>query len=70
MKTATDQPIGQRLFTDGIMRTVYRSPDARQYVLDDNAQQVVGVWIYPDAEDDTPSPTLIVDGPCLPRLPG
>jgi len=65
-----DPAIGQRLFTEGITRTVYRSPDGQQYVLDGDGMPVTGTWIYPDDEADTPSPTLIVDGPCPPRLPG
>jgi hypothetical protein len=65
-----DHPVGQRLFTDGITRTVFRFPEGQQYVLDGDGKPVPGVWIYQDDEDETPSPTLIVDGPCPPRLPG
>jgi len=61
MSAVPDHPIGQVLFTDGITRTVYRSPDGLQYVLDSDGKPVPGTWIYPDDEADMPCPTLIVN---------
>jgi len=49
-----DTAIGQRLLTDGITRTVCRSPDDQQYLLDSDAMPVPGIWIYPDDEADMP----------------
>jgi hypothetical protein len=68
-------PIGNRRFTDGTTRPVFLDQDGREYVIDDGIR-VHGVWLdprrskRPDDEDDTASPTLIVDGLCPPRPPG
>jgi hypothetical protein len=45
-----DQIIGQRTFTDGSTRPVYRD-DTGQYVLDDHGQPIPGVWLVPDDRD-------------------
>lgn len=54
-----DRIIGQRAFTDGTERDVYRDEHG-QYIDDDDGEKVYGVWIL-DAEalDDAP---LIVAG--------
>jgi hypothetical protein len=38
--------IGERLFTDGVVRTVFEDDDGRQYVLD-GKEKVCGTWIVP-----------------------
>ena len=40
--------LGERQFTDGATRPVFRSDDGRQFVLDDNGEPVYGVWLHPD----------------------
>jgi hypothetical protein len=40
--------LGERRFTDGTARPVYRSGADRQCVLDDNGEPVYGVWLHPD----------------------
>ena len=40
--------LGERQFTDGTTRPVFRSDDGRQYVLDDVGESVYGVWLHPD----------------------
>jgi hypothetical protein len=37
--------IGTRRFVDGADREVYQNPDGRQYVYDDCALRVYGIWI-------------------------
>jgi hypothetical protein len=37
--------LGERQFTDGTMRPIYREDDGRQYVLDDEGEPVYGVWL-------------------------
>jgi hypothetical protein len=37
--------LGERRFTDGTTRPVYRSHDGRQYGLDDDGERVYGVWL-------------------------
>ncbi len=41
-------PLGERQFTDGTTRPIYRSDDGRQYVLDDEGEPGYGVWLNPD----------------------
>lgn len=40
--------LGERQFTDGTTRTVYRSDDGRQDVHDDDGDPVSGTWLHPD----------------------
>jgi hypothetical protein len=47
--------IGERDFTDGATRRVYRDPDGRQFVEDDEGERVYGIWILQAAaEPDEP----------------
>ncbi|HEV8061374.1 MAG TPA: hypothetical protein VGP68_15960 [Gemmataceae bacterium] len=40
--------LGERQFTEGTTRPVYRDDDGRQYVLDDEGEPVYSVWLHPD----------------------
>jgi hypothetical protein len=40
--------LGERQFTDGATRPVYRDDDGRQFVLDDDGEPVYGTWLHPD----------------------
>jgi hypothetical protein len=40
--------LGERQFTDGTARPVFRSFDGRRFVLDDDGEPVYGVWLHPD----------------------
>ena len=42
-----DEIIARVLFTDGIWRNVYQRSDGRQYVIDQDAELVYGVWYIP-----------------------
>jgi hypothetical protein len=42
-----DLVIGERLFTDGLVRQVFRDGCGAQYVVD-NGERVDGTWIHPD----------------------
>jgi hypothetical protein len=44
--------LGEREFTDGTTRPVYRSDDGRQFLLDDDREPVYGVWLHPDEYDE------------------
>jgi hypothetical protein len=47
--------IGERDFTDGAGRPVFRDPDGRQFVEDDEGERVYGIWILQaEAEPDDP----------------
>lgn len=47
--------IGERLFTDFTTRKVFQAPVGRQYVLDDDLNEIFGNWILtPELEEDTP----------------
>jgi hypothetical protein len=50
--------IGERDFTDGTRRPVYRDPDGRQSVEDDEGERVYGIWI-PEAEAEPDDPILV-----------
>lgn len=43
----TDRILGEVDFVDGSRRLVYEEPSGRQYVLDDLAERVHGVWVLP-----------------------
>jgi hypothetical protein len=47
-KDANPVQLGERQFTDGTTRLVYRSEDGRQYILDDDGEPVYRVWLYLD----------------------
>ena len=47
---ATD-PIGDRLFIDGVKRPVYLDDDGRQFVMESNGLRVHGVWLVPEPDD-------------------
>jgi hypothetical protein len=51
-----DEIIARTLFTDGTWRNVYEQPDGRQYVIDDNAEQVFGAWYIPP---EVPLPIVV-----------
>jgi hypothetical protein len=40
--------LGERHFTDGTTRPVYRSEEGRHYVVDGEGKPVYGVWLHPD----------------------
>jgi hypothetical protein len=56
-ESMADRIIGERLFTDGKVRTVYEDDAGRQYVIGDDGTQVPGVWLPPADEP------LVVDTP-------
>ncbi len=45
-----DERIGERLFTDGMIRSVYRDATG-QYVIGDGGAKVYGVWLVPSEDD-------------------
>ena len=56
--------LGERQFTDGTPRPVYRSDDGRQYVLDDEGEQGYVVWPIPDEYCE---PVILAPGPFISR---
>jgi len=61
-----DPIIGRALFTDGIVRPVFRDDAGHQYVIDrDGHTRCYGTWLRPEgAAADAP---LVVGGPRDPR---
>ena len=53
-----DEIVARVLFTDGIWREVYQQPNGRQYVLDQDAEPLYGVWFLPRV-DDLPEPIVV-----------
>ena len=54
--------LGERPFTDGVVRQVFRDESGRQFVLDDTGDKVFGVWLAP--EETEPDSCCII----VPRL--
>jgi hypothetical protein len=50
--------VARTLFVDGIWREVFEEPNGRQYVLDQDAEPVYGVWFIPR---EMPEPDAIVE---------
>jgi hypothetical protein len=46
----TDPIIAYTTFLDGSKRPVFEQLDGRQYVLDDDAERVYGIWFIPPEE--------------------
>lgn len=53
----TDPVIGERLFTDGVVRQVFAG-DLGQYVLGRDGERVYGVWVLVD-EDAADKPVIV-----------
>jgi len=53
-----DPIIGHSQFTDDGWRPMFEQHDGPQYVLDDDAERLYGIWLIPKDEADQP---LIVD---------
>jgi hypothetical protein len=47
---AGDRHICNTEFTDGAWRPVYETPSGRQYIIDEEGEQVFGVWFVPREE--------------------
>jgi hypothetical protein len=56
-----DQIIGYREFVDGTRRPIYLDAQ-RQYVLDDEAERVCGVYLIPE-EECCDQPVIVDGGP-------
>lgn len=54
-----DPIVARILFVDGIWRDVYEQPDGGQYVFDQDAEPVYGVWFIP--REEMPEPTAIIE---------
>lgn len=52
--STTDRIIGYVFTTDtgDVKRPIYEQPDGRQYIHDDEGEQVFGVWLIPEVEPD------------------
>jgi hypothetical protein len=44
----SERIIGEREFTDGVTRPVFEDDEGQQYVLDDDAVAVCGLWLGAD----------------------
>jgi hypothetical protein len=42
------RPIGETLFIDQTMRTIFEDADGRQFVVDGEGEFIYGVWLYVD----------------------
>lgn len=58
MNASPDPVVAHVDFLDDVRRPVYEQPDGRQYVYDNDGEQVYGVWFIPREEWDRP---IIVD---------
>ncbi len=57
----TDPIVAHIWFTDGVKRTVHQEASGRQYVLDEDGEQVHGVWFIPPEELIAPDASLTRD---------
>ena len=54
-----DRVVAHVEFLGGAMRPVYEQPDGRQYVHDDDGEQVFGVWFIPREEPEADAPAIV-----------
>ena len=58
-----DHVIAYTECTDGTRRPVYEDVKGKQFVYDDDCEQVYGVWLTPEDESDLP--VIVEAGPPL-----
>jgi hypothetical protein len=54
-----DPIIGYSFFVDGTKRPIFVQLDGCQYVLDDDAERLYGIWLIPEPGDEIDVPIII-----------